>query len=255
MTESSFIKPDWPAPARVRALTTTRSGGTSVGSYASLNLGDHVDDDLGAVQRNRALLREFAGLPAEPLWLRQVHGARVVNAIKVASGVEADGAYTDTAGVVLAVLTADCLPVFLCDRRGTKVALLHAGWRGLAAGVIERGVQALEVPARGLLAWLGPAIGPESYEVGDEVRAAFVGEDAGAAGAFRESRPGRWFADLYALARRRLNALGVGVVHGGGFCTYRDSARFYSFRRERQTGRMASLIWIDNNGGQRGTRV
>jgi YfiH family protein len=245
VADIQYITPDWPAPARVRALTTTRAGGASVGPYASLNLGDHVGDDPDSVRRNRASLREACGLPAEPLWLRQVHGTAVVDAIKVVPGVEADGAYTDTAGVVLAVLTADCLPVFLCDRRGAKVALLHAGWRGLSAGVIENGVRAFDVPGNGLVAWLGPAIGSDSYEVGDEVRAVFLGNDPGAAGAFRESGPGRWHADLYMLARRRLSALGIHAVHGGGFCTYRDSARFYSFRREHQTGRMASLIWID----------
>jgi len=246
VADIQYITPDWPAPSRVRALTTTRVGGTSVGPYASLNLGDHVNDDPDRVLRNRALLREACGLPAEPLWLRQVHGTEVVDALKAMPGVEADGAHTDTAGVVLAVLTADCLPVFLCDRRGAKVALLHAGWRGLSAGVIENGVRALDMPRSGLLAWLGPAIGPESYEVGDEVRAAFVGNDFGTADAFRERAPGRWHADLYTLARRRLNVLGVDAVYGGGSCTFRDAARFYSFRREPQTGRMASLIWIDN---------
>lgn len=246
MAELQFITPDWPAPTRVRALTTTRAGGASAGAYSSLNLGDHVGDDPQAVGRNRALLREQGALPAEPLWLKQVHGTNVVNALKVTAGVEADGAYTDTAGVVLAVLTADCLPVLLCDRRGSAVAVLHAGWRGLAAGVIEQGVRALNVPAGALLAWLGPAIGPDSYEVGEEVRSAFVGSDPGAAGAFRESEAGRWHADLYELARRRLRALGVEAIHGGGQCTLRDAERFYSFRRDGQTGRMASLIWLDN---------
>jgi len=246
MADLEFIFPDWPTPARVRALTTTRAGGVSLGPYTSLNLGDHVDDDPVAVRRNRGLLRESCNLPSEPLWLKQVHGNAVVSALEVAPGVEADGAFTDTAGVVLAVLTADCLPVFLCDRRGSRVALLHAGWRGLSAGVIENGVRALDVPAGGLVAWLGPAIGPESYEVGDEVRDAFVQSDPASVDAFRASSPRRWHADLYALARRRLNALGINAVHGGGWCTFRDRSRFYSFRRDRQTGRMASLLWIDN---------
>ena len=254
MTNVQLIRPDWPVPARVRALVTTRAGGVSAGSYAALNLGDHVGDDPQAVRRNRALLREQGGLPTDPLWLKQVHGTNVVNALAVSPGVEADGAYTDTAGVVLAVLTADCLPVFLCDRRGSAVAVLHAGWRGMAAGVIENGVRALNAPAGALLGWLGPAIGPESYEVGEEVRSAFVKNDPGAAGAFRETGAGRWLADLYELARRRLHALGVQTIHGGDFCTFRDTRRFYSFRRDRETGRMASLIWIQSSAGHRGVR-
>ncbi len=249
MAELQIITPDWTAPARVRAMVTTREGGASVGPYRALNLGDHVEDDPDAVRRNRALLREELSLPAEPLWLRQVHGTTVVNALKVATGVEADGACTDTAGVVLAVLTADCLPVFLCDRRGARVALLHAGWRGLASGVIEHGVRALGVPGSTLLAWLGPAIGPDSYEVGDEVREAFIASSPDAATAFRRNGPKGWHADLYALARQRLHALGVDSVHGGEYCTYRDAARFYSYRREGRTGRMASLIWIEDREG------
>jgi hypothetical protein len=235
----------------------------SRGSYESFNLGDHVGDDPGAVQRNRALLREALDLPAEPLWLKQVHDTNVVDAATAPPGVTADGAWTDKPGVVLAALTADCLPVFLCDRAGTKIALLHAGWRGLAGGVIEAGVRKLAVAGdvqggtspgpRGtsvraagedLLAWLGPAIGPDSYEVGDEVRAAFIAHDPAAAETFWANGPGRWWADLYALARRRLLALGVRVVHGGEHCTLREPDRFFSYRRDGQCGRMASLLWL-----------
>lgn len=240
-----FIFPDWPAPANVKALTTTRVGGLSRGPYASFNLGDHVDDDPDVVRRNRARLREALALPAEPAWLKQVHGVNVVDAASAEAGTTADGAWTNQSGVVCAVLTADCLPVFLCNRQGTKVALLHAGWRGLAAGVIEAGLQALATPGAELLAWLGPAIGPDSYEVGDAVRDAFLTQDAGVAACFRAHGAGQWHADLYALARRRLQARGVNAIHGGYFCTVREPERFYSYRRDGVTGRMASLVWLD----------
>jgi YfiH family protein len=241
-----WIIPRWPAPERVRAVSTTRAGGASRPPYASLNLAAHVGDDSGAVAANREHLAQAMRLPSTPAWLQQVHGTQVVDAAGVTLPVAADATYALVPGVVCAVLTADCLPVLLCDRGGRAVAAAHAGWRGLAAGVIDEGVRALGVSAGGLLAWLGPAIGPDSYEVGEEVRAAFVGRDPGAAGAFRESGAGRWRADLYELARRRLRALGITAIHGGGLCTLRDSTRYYSFRRDGQTGRMASLIWIDN---------
>lgn len=239
-----FVYPDWPAPKNVRAVTTTRAGGVSRGPYESLNLGDHVGDGPEAVRRNRALLRAALKLPSEPLWLRQVHGTNVVAATAQA-GVTADGAWTERRDVVCAVLTADCLPVFLCDRHGTKVALLHAGWRGLAAGVIEAGVRALGIPGENLLAWLGPAIGPQSYEVGDDVRNAFLGADPQAAQAFAPGAAGRWRADMHALARQRLGALGVREIHGGGRCTLREAGRFFSHRRDGTCGRMASLIWLE----------
>lgn len=240
-----FIYPDWPAPVNVRAAVTARTGGFSRGPYASFNLADHVGDDPQAVARNRALLRETLGLPAEPIWLEQVHRVNVVAADETARGVAADGAWTDKAGAVCAVLTADCLPVFVCDRAGTRVALLHAGWRGLAAGVIEAGVRALGTPAAELLVWLGPAIGPLSYEVGEEVRQAFVTQDPGAAEAFRADGNGRWRADLYALARRRLRALGVEAVFGAERCTFLEQDRFFSYRRDGKCGRMASLLWLE----------
>jgi len=242
--DTGFIVADWPAPARVRALTTTRTGGASRGAYASFNLGEHVGDDPQAVQHNRARLRTALALPADPRWLKQVHGVDVVNAAHATVGVEADGAWTDRSGVVCAVLTADCLPIFLCDTRATKVALLHAGWRGLARGIVESGVRALNAPAHELLAWLGPAIGPDAYEIGEDMRRAFVQADAGDAEAFRPAGPGRWRADLYALARRRLYRSGVHAVTGGGHCTLRERERFYSYRRDGVTGRMASLIWL-----------
>lgn len=244
MTASEFIRADWPAPAHVRALTTTRAGGFSAGPFASLNLGDHVGDDPQTVARNRSLLRETLRIP-EPSWLKQVHGTDVVEAEFGRAGAVADGSFTEMLGTVCAVLTADCLPVALCDRQGTRVAMVHAGWRGLCAGVIEAGVLALRVPGDELLAWLGPAIGPDAYEVGEEVRTAFVAHDPEAASAFRECAPGKWLADMYALARQRLAAMGVTAVSGSGFCTYRERERFFSYRRDGATGRMASLIWLE----------
>lgn len=242
-----WIEPDWPAPSGVRAAATTRLGGASLGPYASWNLGDHVGDDPAAVAANRRLLRERLGLPAEPLWLRQVHGCNVAQA----GGCEADAAVAFAPGQVCAVLTADCLPLLFCDRSGTRVAAVHAGWRGLAAGVIEAAVARLGVAPGELLCWLGPAIGPDAFEVGDEVRQAFLAQGlAGAEAAFRASPSGRWLADLYALARIRLRAVGVPGVWGGGLCTYADGERFFSYRRDGLTGRMASLVWIEPRGSR-----
>ncbi len=240
-----FIYPDWPAVAQVKALTAARTGGFSRGPYESFNLADHVGDAAQAVRRNRALLRHALELPSEPLWLKQVHGTTVIDAATAQPGVTADGAYTRKPGVVLAVLTADCLPVFLCDRRGTTVALLHAGWRGLAAGIIEAGVRAMQVAPGDLLAWLGPAIGPDAYEVGGDVRDVCVGKDKAAEEAFQPGKSGRWLADLYLLARHRLSSLGVEDVSGGDCCTARELQRFFSYRRDGTCGRMASLTWLE----------
>jgi YfiH family protein len=249
-----FIQPRWPVPPRVRALATTRQcgaggvggmGGASRGAYASFNIGAAVGDDPAAVAKNRAALRAL--LPAEPLWLKQVHGTRIVEAGSAFLGTEADGAVARTPGVVLAIQSADCLPVLLADKSGRVIAAAHAGWRGLAEGVIENAVVAMAVEAADIVAWLGPAIGPASYEVGAEVRAAFVSHDAAAATAFApRARPGKYLADLYALARQRLQAVGVREVHGGGFCTLREHERFFSFRRDGQTGRMATLLWLED---------
>ena len=244
MTEPQFILPDWPAPANVRAAVTTRPGGVSRAPYDGFNLATHVGDDPAAVRENRTRLRAELALPAEPVWLKQVHGVAVVDAAQSGSEPEADGAFAARPGAVCTVLTADCLPVLLCNRDGTKVAALHAGWRGLVGGVIEAGVKALGVPGNELLAWLGPAIGPASFEVGPEVRAAFVRHDTEAAQAFQAAQDGKYLADIYQLARLRLQRLGVAAVHGGGFCTVTDGARFFSYRRDGATGRMASLIWL-----------
>lgn len=237
-----WIVPDWPAPRRVRALITTRAGGVSSEKFSSLNLGMRVGDEPERVARNRAVLE--ACLPARPLWMKQVHGTAVVEAAGAAAGVEADGAFTRVESAVCAILTADCLPVLVCDRAGTAVGIVHAGWRGLAAGIIENVVAAIRVSAPELIAYLGPGIGPGAYEVGDDVRRAFVAASPGAERAFAPRGNGKFLADLYALARQRLAAAGVGAVYGGGYCTLSEE-RFFSFRRDGITGRMASLIWLD----------
>ncbi len=238
-----WLVPDWPASPRVRAASVTRRGGVSVGAYAGLNLSAVVGDSAAAVRRNRALLSSALGLPREPLWLSQVHGTRVIDVAAGETGVEADAAVCSEEGAVCAVLTADCLPVLFCDHGGTRVGAAHAGWRGLAAGVLEATVEALGGPGRTLMAWLGPAIGPEHFEVGGEVREAFVARSRANREAFRPARPGHWLADLYILARNELRSLGV-TVYGGGLSTYGDPSRFYSYRRQTPTGRMASLIWL-----------
>lgn len=238
-----LILPDWPAPAKVRALATTRAGGVSAGPYASLNLGDHVGDDPAAVAENRARLRKH--LPAEPLWLKQVHLAHVADADSASGVPEADASVARQRGKVCAVLTADCLPLLLCDKTGAVVAAAHAGWRGLAGGVIEAAVEAMRVSPGEVLAWLGPAIGPAAFEVGGEVRDAFLAFDPAAEAAFVARENGKWLADIFLLARLRLGKIGVTAVYGGGVCTYSDSERFYSYRRDGATGRMASLIWLE----------
>jgi YfiH family protein len=243
MPSPEFLRPDWPAPARVHAAMTTRIGGTSRGPYAGFNLAAHVGDEPDAVAANRKLLRTQLALPAEPAWLEQVHGARVARLPGPVAG-PADASVTRDPGVVCAVLVADCLPVFFAGRDGDRVGIAHAGWRGLAAGVVEATVAALGGDPGRLVAWLGPAIGPDAFEVGDDVREAFVSGDPGAATAFRTGRAGRWMADLPALARRRLAAAGVTTVGGGGLCTHSDPARFYSYRRDGATGRMAALAWL-----------
>lgn len=244
MSATDWIVPDWPAPLAVRAVTTTRSGGVSRGPYHSMNPADHVGDDPQSVRVNRERLQSLLDLPAAPLWLQQVHGTGIVDAARAGAGATGDGSWTDRPRVVCAVLTADCLPVLLCDVKGRCVAAVHAGWRGLAAGVIEAAVSVLQATSQDLLAWLGPAIGPQAFTVGEEVRAAFMAHDAGADAAFSRQADGRLQADLYRLARQRLAGAGVDAVYGGGECTVSNAARFYSYRRDGVTGRMASLIWL-----------
>ncbi|HET7400164.1 MAG TPA: peptidoglycan editing factor PgeF [Usitatibacter sp.] len=242
MSLAQWIVPDWPAPARVHAFVTTRAGGVSTGEYASMNLGAHSGDAPENVARNRALVREH--LPADPLWLVQVHGTHVVDPAIAFEAPRADGATTTQPDRVCAVLTADCMPVFLCDAYGRSVAVAHAGWRGLAAGVLENAIHALGVPREDVHAWMGPAIGPDAFEVGPEVREAFLAADDGADEAFRSHREGKYMADLYILARRRLERAGVESIHGGGFCTFHDRERFFSYRREKASGRMGAFIWL-----------
>ncbi|MCX7628609.1 MAG: peptidoglycan editing factor PgeF [Methylophilaceae bacterium] len=240
MKPSTFV-PDWPVPPTVRALQTTRQGGFSRPPYDSLNLADHVGDDAQAVARNRQLIEAL--LPAQPVWLEQVHGTGVVRAESAGGRPVADACVTARKGKVCAVMTADCLPVLLCDRAGTVVGAAHAGWRGLVEGVIEATVGAMQVAPQHLLAWLGPAIGPQAFEVGPEVRERFMAHDPQAQQAFRPHGQ-KFLADLYLLARQRLLAMGVTEIHGGAFCTYQDSERFFSHRRDGKTGRMATLIWM-----------
>jgi YfiH family protein len=252
----TWLQPDWPAPVTVRSLLTTRYGGVSQGPYSSLNLGDHVGDTAHAVAENRARL--LARLPAPPLWLKQVHGSAVLDASaprNSAQAEEADAIVSRRAGEVCVVLTADCLPVLFCDRGGSVVAAAHAGWRGLLAGVLERTVMAMKTPPGQLLAYLGPAIGPQSFEVGDEVREGFVAANSEALAAFAPLLPNddggadhrrsrKWRANLYLLARQRLAGAGVEHIFGGNYCTVRDRERFFSYRRDGVTGRMAALIWL-----------
>lgn len=242
--EPEFIYPEWEAPEHVRALTTTRVGGYSKVPFDSFNFSLRSGDDIEVVKRNRAFLVKSANLPSEPVWLRQAHGNRVVDAATTESYTEADGSYADQPGVVCVVLTADCCPVFLCDRQGSRVAVLHAGWRGLARGVVEEGVRQVGLPGSELMAWLGPAIGPAAFEVGDEVREAFSEKCLDAAEAFAKNQNGKWLADIYALATRCLKVAGVESISGGTYCTVRDREKFFSYRRDRICGHMASLIWL-----------
>lgn len=238
---TGWLTPDWPAPARVRACVTTRADGVSLPPYDSFNLGDHVDDDPAAVASNRLKLTTTLG--CQPAWLSQVHGIRVVEA-DPARVETADASWSQTPGIASLVMTADCLPALFCNRGGTRVAAAHAGWRGLANGVLEATLDALATPADQILVWLGPAIGPDAFEVGPEVRDAFIAQHAEADTAFRPSaNAGRYLADIYALALIRLAARGITAVHGGGFCTVSDP-RFYSYRRASRTGRFASLVWL-----------
>jgi YfiH family protein len=244
-----WLIPDWPASAHVRAFSTTRAGGVSRPPYDSMNPASHVGDDPAAVAENRRIL--MADLPAEPLWLNQVHGNAVVER---ADGLEppcADAAIAHEAGKVCVVMTADCLPVLFTDLAGSVVAAAHAGWRGLARGILEETVAAMKVPPEKIMVWLGPAIGPEAFEVGEEVREAFISQHRLAAVAFRPALPGtldevprKWLADIYALARIRLSDIGVAQFYGGAHCTYSDPERFFSYRRDGATGRMASLIYL-----------
>lgn len=241
-----WLLPDWPAPANVCAFTTTRSGGVSSAPYDSLNLGDHVEDVPMAVARNRQIVGDIAQLPSEPLWLKQVHGTVVMD-------MDGGGSCYPTADASIAlkpkqvcvVMTADCLPVLFCNKAGTKVAAAHAGWRGLCDGMLEQTVKAFGEDPADLLAWMGPGIGANAFEVGSEVRAEFISVDAKAESAFKPAtQEGKWLGDLYQIARQRLANVGVTAVYGGEYCTFEDSKRFFSYRRDGKTGRMGSFIWL-----------
>ncbi len=249
LKKSDFIIPDWPAPANVRSLQTTRNGGVSTGPFASLNLGNHVQDDPLHVAHNRQLLSQF--VPSEPVWLNQVHGIDVIDAANADCVPNADASFTTRHNTVCVTMTADCLPILLCDSAGTVVASIHAGWRSLCDGVIEATITKMltssNVKAGHLMAWLGPAIGPTAFEVGGEVRAQFIAKDAQAESAFQSHGNEKWLGNIYSIAAQRLNNLGVSRIYGGqqeGFCTVSDSARFFSFRRDNVTGRMATMIWL-----------
>ena len=246
-TESaSIIMPDWPAPAKVKAASTTRLGGVSRGVFESFNLGDHVGDDLICVENNRQLLQDQLGLTIEPVWLKQIHGNTVIDAAQSLQKTAADAAYAQQENVVCAVMTADCLPILLCDQQATCVAAIHGGWRGLANGIIANTVNYLNTfcEPSDLMAWLGPAIGPDVFEVGDEVRSAFIALDNDNEECFRPSPQGRWLADIYALAKLQLQHFGIEKIYGGGYCTVNNEECFFSYRRDGQCGRMANLIWL-----------
>jgi len=244
LNESNFIIPNWPAPANIKALQTTRTGGLSYPPYDSLNFGDHVGDDALIVAGNRQLLNPF--VPTEPLWLKQTHSTIAVNAALTSCLPEADAAYSKQKNVVCAVMTADCLPILICDKDGSAVAAVHAGWKGLLDGVIESTIKALEIPPQNLLVWLGPAIGPNAFEVGRDVYDGFIQRDPDSVYAFaRQNTTDKWLADIYQLARLRLKYSGVTQIYGGDYCTYTDQEQFFSFRRDGDTGRMATLIWFE----------
>ncbi|KEA54149.1 hypothetical protein DT73_03935 [Mangrovibacter sp. MFB070] len=240
---TKIITPQWPLPEGVMACSSTRIGGVSQPPWGSLNLGAHCGDDTAHVEHNRQIFYTAAGLPAQPEWLEQVHGTHVLNLDSPWENKRADAVYTRQRGKVCAVMTADCLPVLLCNTAGTEVAAAHAGWRGLCEGVIEATVACFEDKPANLLAWLGPAIGPEAFEVGPEVRAAFMEKAPEAQQAFRPAGE-KYFADIYQLARQRLANLGITRVYGGDHCTFSEPSTFFSYRRDRTTGRMASFVWL-----------
>lgn len=249
-----WIIPDWPAPKRVKAISTTRKGGVSLAPYDGLNLGLHVGDDTESVQQNRSLLQRELGLVQAPAWLNQIHSSKVIDLkLPLTALIDADGSYSRESNLACIIMTADCLPVLLCDKNGTQVAAVHAGWRGLAGGVIEAALDKFSVPANEIMAWLGPAIGPTAFEVGGEVRQQFMAVDPQAKLAFTpqtkvvdgQSDNDKWLANIYLLATQRLQKYGITQVYGGDHCTVNEPELFYSYRREPITGRQASLIWLD----------
>lgn len=244
----NYIQPEWPAPPNIKAYCTLRTGGVSKPPFDSFNLATHVGDNENDVQKNRALLQSTLHLPTEPLWISQVHGIHAVQADTSAQNVTADASFTCKPNTICAVMTADCLPLLICDKEASYVAAIHAGWRGLAAGIIEHTIAKLPMPRESLLIWLGPAIGPTAFEVGAEIVELFAQHDKKARAAFQPTKD-KWLGDIYTLAKQRLADCNINPknIYGGEFCTYTDKDRFYSFRRDNITGRMANLIWISRN--------
>jgi len=243
-----WLTPDWPAPPHIRAISTTRQGGFSQHVYKGLNLGDHVGDEASKVASNRAVLKEKLMLPSEPHWLKQIHSNKIIQVYDgVTRSIEADGSFTTQASHVCVVLSADCLPILITDRAGTTVAAVHAGWRGLANGIIDAALRVMGRPNESLLVWLGPAIGPQQFEVGDDVKAIFAAKAYNTDPAFKPKSANKWLLDIFQLARNNLTYYGVEHIYGGNQCTHSQTNRFFSYRRDGITGRMASLIWIDVN--------
>lgn len=241
----NLIIPNWPAPSWIKACTTTRCGGFSRPPFASFNLSPYVQDNPEHVAKNQRLLKNLLGINQLPSWLKQVHGTRIISADNQTADRIADAVYSHQAQHVCAVLTADCLPLLVCSPKHVCIAAIHAGWKGLVAGIIENSINALNCPTHELLVWLGPAIGPDAFIVGDEVRQIFIKKDLNAKVAFQHLENNAWLANLYQLAIQRLHGLGISTIYGGDYCTYTNKELFFSFRREKITGRMASLIWID----------
>jgi len=239
------IIPNWPAPKNIIAFTTTRQGGFSKDNYASLNLGDHVNDDPSTVMANRKRLIEEFELPSQPIWLSQKHTSKVIAAeTSLSRETIGDGSYTNKKQVICAVLTADCLPILLCDKVGSHVAALHCGWRGLASNIIAEGFKKMNCAAKEMLAWLGPGIGPNNYELGEEVKQQFIELNPNNTSAFQPSNNGKWLGNMYQIAKIQLQQLGINNIYGSNFCTYGDQDKFFSYRRDKITGRMATLIWL-----------
>lgn len=245
MTSLNWIEPNWPAPPNVRAAATVRTGGVSSAPFDSLNLGTHVGDDPAAVAENRRRVRDALQMSLDPAWLEQVHGTAIaeLNA-ETQLPIAADASFTRHTNLVCTILTADCLPVIFCDEDGSCVAAAHAGWRGLARGILSTAVAAMKTEPARVLAWLGPAIEQSAFEVGDEVREQFLSRDPSHAAAFARNERARWQADLYRLARGELERIGVRNISGGGYSCYADRERFFSYRRDGQTGRMATMVWL-----------
>lgn len=237
-----WITPDWPTPDHIHAATTLRTGGVSLAEFSSLNLAEHVHDRPEHVLNNRQCIKTMLALPAEPIWLQQTHSTDVVCVDQVTLRPEADASYTAKKNTVCSIMTADCLPILLCDRQGTMIAAIHGGWRGLLKGIIENTL--LKMPDTQILAWMGPAIGAQRFEVGDEVRTAFIDKSSQFASAFKQQENGQYLANIYHIAKILLNNAGVEQIYGGDYCTVRDKERFFSYRRDGQTGRMATLIWM-----------